>query len=238
MEVSNWIHLQQGKELSRLLYPNPVCFLCTYDGLKANVMVISWLTATNNLGRFMMSLNKCRYTANFLSKPNQEFALCVPTAGMEDLVLAVGSTSAQFGTKFRDYGHPPGQELEETAQIDDVNNTTKVLSKRQKKKQQQKEWAKGIPDLVKVSLGGNSNSTHPLEGSVFCIQGTVAHLQCRTYSVMDEAIDDEHYLILGEVTNAYCREEYWDAAKKLFRPQQGARPYLTFFGSQTFGHVH
>lgn len=135
------------KRFSRLLYPNPVCFLCHREfgadssvesSMKEdrlpqdNVMVVSWLMSTNNHGKFLMSLNKRRCTAQGLvdavsslsdarfgvsaaeaSRGTQEtmypknsarkarFTLCVPVAGMEELVLAVGSTSGRVASKFK-----------------------------------------------------------------------------------------------------------------------------------------
>ena len=70
---SQWVQLKSGKEFSRLLYPSPVCLLSTTSGEKNNsdvkednVMVLSWLTPTNNEGRFMFSINKSRYSALLL----------------------------------------------------------------------------------------------------------------------------------------------------------------------------
>ena len=51
-------------------------------------------------------------------------------------------------------------------------------------------------------------------------------------------IDDDHLLIMAEVTDAYVHPSYWDDMKKLFRPvSKEVPPYLKFFGSQTFGYV-
>ena len=247
-----WIHLTEGKQFSRLLYTNPVCFLCTHplvdndqqgtdirredeeDGHSheeknkrdpSNVMVLSWLTATNNHGNFMMSLNKGRHTAKFMSHANRNFCLCVPTRGMEDLVLAVGGMTGAHGSKF------PSTDR---AMLLDSDNS---CSKRQMKKQRRTH---GIQGLIKVPMGGGA---HPHEegdvddSSLFAIHGTIAHLYCRTESILDHTIDDEHVLILARVFDAYCHIQYWDPIKSLFRPKPGVLPYLSFFGSQTFGYV-
>ena len=116
-----WIHLTERKQFSRLLYANPVCFLCTNgptheveaaaDGgsvirpLQPNVMVVTWLTATNNHGQFLMSINRHRHTATFFESAattshDEHFTLCVPVKGMEELVKNVGGTSGRFGNKF------------------------------------------------------------------------------------------------------------------------------------------
>jgi flavin reductase (DIM6/NTAB) family NADH-FMN oxidoreductase RutF len=236
-----WIHLQEGKEFSRLLYANPVCFLCTHDNDKANVMIISWLTATNNNGRLMMSLNRRRHTAYALSKSksDQDFTLCVPVAGMEDLVLAVGGTSGRSGSKFIET-HPNRLDPRDTPKEFSHLPSELAMSKRQQKKLHKEQWAKGIPGLVKVPFGESENSCSEQKqeiSKIFGIQGTVAHLHCRTYSVLEGAIDGEHYLILAEVIDAYCHVDYWESARKQFRPKPGAKPYLTFLGSQEFGAV-
>eukprot|EP00804_Cyclotella_cryptica_P018653 CCRYP_007160-RA/>CCRYP_007160-RA protein AED:0.46 eAED:0.46 QI:0/-1/0/1/-1/1/1/0/190 len=64
------------------------------------------------------------------------------------------------------------------------------------------------------------------------------------------AIDKDHLLIMAEVLDAAVHPLYWDKKKSLFRPQSKSEscsameteenevpPYLTFFGSQTFGYV-
>ena len=113
--TAEWVELHEKKEFSRLLYTNPVCFLSTsrtfedgnngskddddVGGASRNVMVLSWLTATNNEGRFMFSLNRHRHTASIL-REGCEFVLSVPTKGMEELVLSVGRCSGRWGSKF------------------------------------------------------------------------------------------------------------------------------------------
>ena len=94
---TEWIHLQSGKEFSRLLYTNPVCLLATtnshpfknadgdsdrkvssekndlqtqppHNNRVRNVMVLSWLTASNNNGRFLFSIHKTRYSTQLLAR--------------------------------------------------------------------------------------------------------------------------------------------------------------------------
>jgi len=149
-ERSSWVELTGGKEFSRVLYTNPVCFLYTEKDARKeqsarvddtnqqptygipsarNVQVISWLTATNNEGAFVFSINQRRYTASILqqdtsttsqaqggadintssstnktNEAKQYFTLSVPVHGMEELVRNVGSSSGLYGSKFaQDY---------------------------------------------------------------------------------------------------------------------------------------
>jgi hypothetical protein len=286
-----WIHLTEGKQFSRLLYTNPVCFLCTtfspdvsvknrectppplvtpaqsvslsspsatssnYNNHEEasspsnnkNVMVVSWLTCTNNSGGFMMSLNRNRHSAINLALDDNihhhhpvEFTLCVPVQGMEDLVRNVGSVSGKWGSKFpADYDDNDATKTTTTAILSEGEPTVKRSKRQQKKKPR---FVQGIPGLTAVALGRSDVSDVVAEENndkLFAIQGTVAHLHCRTVvNNMEPAtlIDSEHYLVLGQVVDAYVHSSYWDSTKNIFRPQE-ARPYLTFFGSQTFGYV-
>jgi flavin reductase (DIM6/NTAB) family NADH-FMN oxidoreductase RutF len=225
-----WIELKDAKQFSRLLYTNPVCFFSTANAEQRNVMVLSWLTATNNEGRFMFSLNRRRHTASILSE-GCNFVLSIPVKGMEDLVKAVGGTSGRRGSKFAE-DHPPSENQEE-ATVQEV--TSPPLSQRQKKKLRLPRPI-SVAGLNAVTLG---HQPIPMDRSEpFAVDGTVAHLQCKAYSIMqDPVIDDDHYLVLAEVTHAFVKRSYWDNGKKLFRASATVPPHLTFFGSQTFGYV-
>ena len=147
-------------------------------------MTLSWLTATNNHGRFLFSINRNRYSASVLKAPgNQQFVLCVPVKGMEALIRNVGSISGSTVTsKFpQDYSN---ESIEmETKEKDTNNDPDRELSKELKKsRKRHKSWEKpqfpnGIPGLVRVALG--SDDSLPLDSLYnegFAIQGTVAHL--------------------------------------------------------------
>ena len=236
-ETSNWIELHEVKEFSRLLYTNPVCFLATCttsnvtveNNLEYNVMILSWLTATNNEGSFMFSLNKHRHTASILK---DEFTLSVPVEGMEDLVLNTGGVSGKWGiSKFQNDNH-----------LDDTSGTASdaiiiaATASSQNKKRKGPRFPAGIPHLERVSLG---QDTEEPNGWPFAVKGTVAHLLCRVKHVAERVdwIDDNHYVVFAKITRAYVRSSYWNASKKLFQPAPGSRPSLTFFGAQTFGYV-
>lgn len=294
-EECQWIHLNTGKAFSRLLYTNPVCFVCTrcaqttFDSMstscaKDNVMVLSWLTATNNEGRFIFSIHKSRYSASLLAPPTVdntdrirsekdtdnncnhtnnfqvgiEFTLSVPIKGLEQVVLDVGLISGRYGSKYPADKHNNNDN--DVKNEEDTNIET--LSNRQRKRQRvQQLTTNGVPGLVAVPFG---NVNEASQSSLFAIKGTVAHLKCKTYAVMGSSIgeeddersrhgnekrqsddkihspiiDDDHLLIMAEVTDAHVHSSYWDDKKQLFRPQSSeVLPYLKFFGSQTFGYV-
>jgi flavin reductase (DIM6/NTAB) family NADH-FMN oxidoreductase RutF len=319
---SDWIELTEGKQFSRLLYTNPVCFLCTTSSVgecgsvdngddqspsttttlpaistatedptknkrsaaSQNVMVLSWLTATNNNGRFMFSLNRRRHSSTLLksslssssSSSSSEFTLSVPVQGMEELVRSVGSVSGRFGSKFpADYKDVLVGGSASASASSTPCTPGPPKSKRQRKKETR--FPTGIPELERVSMGDpdhhqsasgmdssnhGNDSSHANSHSCFAIQGTVAQLVCRVYRVMsssplpsssdatnealpsteadnsDTIIDDDHDLFLAEVIRARVRPDYFDVTHNLFRPTtEDTPPYLTFFGSQTFGYV-
>jgi hypothetical protein len=176
--------------------------------------------------------------------------LCVPIAGMESLVLAVGRTSQRFASKF------PRVEKDSPSKTKNNNNNTAPnavtatdggrhaggvvphMSKRQRKRLEHIGCVEnGIPGLIRVPFG---NGGGVMNTRLFCIEGTVAHMHCRTYRIVDENVDtpqDTHCIIYAQVMNAVCRSSYWNSHKKVFCSTHGEKPILTFLGSQTFGYV-
>ena len=228
---SQWIELTEAKDFSRLLYTNPVCFLgtrapidtATNNDLEHNVMILSWLTATNNEGSFMFSLNKHRHTASVLQ---DEFTLSIPVQGMEDVVLSVGGVSGKWGiSKFQ-------KDHKDAA----VETAPEAAATSRKKKRKGPRFPTGIPNLQRVPLGQDTEGS---TGWPFAVKGTVAHLLCRAIHIADgtDWIDANHYVVFAKITRAYVQSSYWNPSKKIFQPTPGYPPYLTFFGSQTFGSV-
>ena len=209
----------------------------------------------------MFSLNRRRHSSillkSSLSSSSSEFTLSVPVQGMEELVRSVGGVSGQFGSKFpADY---------KDVLVGSTASPSPPMSKRQRKKEPR--FRTGIPGLVRDSMEDldhhpasgsihHGKDSHANNSHCFAIQGTVAQMVCRVYRVMssspdpneplssvqtdgtDSIIDDEHDLFLAEVVRARVRPAYFDVTKNLFRPATAdTPPYLTFFGSQTFGYV-
>jgi len=223
-------------------------------------MVLSWLTATNNGGRFMFSIHKSRYSASLLAPPTVddkdrirsharkdttissqkescnytnnfqvgiEFTLSVPIKGMEQMVLDVGSISGRHGSKFPKDKH--NDTKNDVTMVEEDTADIEKLSNRQRKRQKMQSLAvDGVHGLVAVPFG-NVNETSS-QTSPFAIKGTIAHLKCKTYAVMGSPIreednessrhcnekrscddknihspiiDDDHLLIMAEVTDAH-----------------------------------
>lgn len=217
MSEKQWIHLSGGKSFSRLLYPNPVCLLGTLvstgDKASKNVMVLSWLTATNNDGRFVFSISKRRFTSRLLEQ-QKTFTLSVPKKGMEDMVLNVGAVSGRSVDKFG------------TADEDLTSEGLSALSNRKKRKILVEN---GVPGLESEPIGADDE--------LFAIQSTVAQMICEITEQLHQ--DHEHIVYQAQILSARVDPDYWDAEKLLFRPRTiTTAPFLTFFGSQTFGFVY
>ena len=75
------------------------------------------------------------------------------------------------------------------------------------------------------------------ESPVFALYGCVAHLVIQVHADLTASSgQDAHYILSCSILHAYVRASYWDG--KIFCPRhKGTVPYLTFFGSQTFGVV-
>jgi len=251
----DWIKLVDEKSFSRLLYTNPVCFLTTVNRESKphwNAMVISWLSATNNSGKFMMSVNKRRHTASILTSKDSDvdFVLCVPVAGMEDLVLNVGKASGKWvKSKFASECEGTVCEKDESkGGLEDTPSAEPIAPVKTSRQQKKRKFENGVDGLVAVRIGGVEKAPQN-EHDPIAILGTVAHLVCKTYRIVDgkdgNAIDDEHHLILAEVKEAYVHRDYWNEGKNQFQPmtkkigsgESQPAPYLTFLGSQRFGYV-
>ncbi|CAJ1416540.1 unnamed protein product [Effrenium voratum] len=75
-----------------------------------------------------------------------------------------------------------------------------------------------------------------LGAPVFALAGCVAHLVVRVQADLTAASgQDAHHVLSCATLRAVVRRSHWDG--KIFSPRHGASPYLTFFGSQTFGYV-
>jgi flavin reductase (DIM6/NTAB) family NADH-FMN oxidoreductase RutF len=206
-------------------------------------MVLSWLSATNNAGSMVFSINKSRYTASMLMKQHSSyrparFTLCVPTKGMELCLLRTGSVSGRSGSKFRQ-DHETEELQIPQEDLREMSHHQHNMSKRQKRKLEKEQLSYGVPGLVACRIGTDEcyEDNHTTDETMLAIHGTIAHLECSVTKVMDGVVDDQHLLVTAQVTKAFVQSNYWDESKNLFRPAEGFPPYMTFFGSQTLGYV-
>ncbi|EKX41623.1 hypothetical protein GUITHDRAFT_61824, partial [Guillardia theta CCMP2712] len=109
----NFLLVTDAHMLSRLLYPNPVCILSvccqrTSSEQQAsqqdrNVMVLSWLTATDNYGSFICSVKRSRHSLS-LMLTSRKFVLGVPVHGMEEVLRQMGGESGRDSDKIAKLG--------------------------------------------------------------------------------------------------------------------------------------
>ncbi|KAG7379015.1 hypothetical protein PHYPSEUDO_009147 [Phytophthora pseudosyringae] len=216
----DWVAVDKGM-LSRLLYPNPVCLLSVRggDGSARSLMAITWLTAINNQGGFICSMNATRHTAKLMNQSGAVFVLNVPVRGMEELVLAIGGSTGAEVDKFEQLNvavcAPGGGTLEDVS-----NDGDEAESQTKKQKLSKKELARQeIANAAAQSIA---------------LRDCVAHLLCRVETVTE---DDGHLLLRCTQLAGWTLQAYWDGRN--FIPQDGtnAEPYLTFLGSKVFGYV-
>jgi flavin reductase (DIM6/NTAB) family NADH-FMN oxidoreductase RutF len=67
-------------------------------------MIITWLSCADNSGGLILSVNRKRYSCQALTnQPHSKFTLSIPTSGMEDLILNIGSCSGRDVDKFKQF---------------------------------------------------------------------------------------------------------------------------------------
>ena len=145
--------------------------------------------------------------------------LNVPVQGMEETVLAIGGCSGRDVDKFAELEInvcKPGWDTWCGFIKESSPDCSLVPRKRCKKR-----------ELERRALDARLRSMVALE----CC---VAHVPAYVNKI-DEV--NGHYLFQCKILCAFVRPEYWGG--KLFCPQRPeVPPFLTFFGSKTFGYVH
>ena len=204
------ILLTDRQMLSRLLYPNPVCILSVCEPIR-NMMILSWITATDNAGNIFMSINQKRYTAELLSVSSY-FVLNVPVSGMEECIVNIGKCSGRDVDKFVTCGVNhcyPGW----TPIGADATRIKKPLAKK----------LRGLGDEYPHLIAVNE---------------CVAHIVCRVKRIDTEVVSDKnsHLFVFAEIVYAYVMNDYWDgtsfSGNYLLTP-----PILSFLGSGKFAHI-
>ncbi|KAL4117880.1 hypothetical protein PRIC2_010209 [Phytophthora ramorum] len=217
----DWTAVDKGM-LSRLLYPNPVCLLSVREanGHSRSLMTITWLTAINNQGGFICSMNATRHTAKLVGHSGAIFVLNVPVRGMEELVLAIGSSSSANVDKFAQFNvavcAPGGGDLQPVAESARGSSESETKKRKLSKK-----------ELARQEVATAANRS-------VALRDCVAHLLCRVERVTE---DDGHLLLRCSQLAGWTRRGYWDGRNFLPQPGTGAEPYLTFLGSKVFGYV-
>ena len=198
---------------SRLLYPNPVCLLTTWgevDGSwRKNVMTISWLTCLNNDADVLLSINARRHSAAAVLS-GRAFGLSVPTSDLAAMVLKIGACSGSKHDKLATVEGLAAVEADAEA----------------------KAGKGGFAALMSDSSDDDDGVAAPPDTPWF-VEGCVARLACVVKRRLTEG--EDHHVVVAKITDATVREDYWDG--KTFRAPHGRAPFLSFLGSQSFGHT-
>lgn len=203
--------LTEPKLRSRVLYPNPVCLLTTWGEVdktwRKNAMTVSWLTCLNNDGDVLLSINARRHSVAAILS-GRAFGLSVPTSDHAALVLKVGACS--------------GYKVDKLASIQDLAAVETTEAKAGKG---------GFAALMSDSDDEGVLSKPP--DAPWFVEGCVARLSCVVSRRLTEG--EDHHVVVAKIREAQVREDYWDG--KTFCAPHGKAAFLTFLGSQTFGHV-
>ena len=99
----------RSMELTRaftLIEPGPVVLVTTRDGLRNNVMTISWTMVLNFTPRFAITTGAWNHSYEALRK-TRECVIGIPTVDLLDTVVGVGTCSGADTDKFQRFGLTP-----------------------------------------------------------------------------------------------------------------------------------
>lgn len=220
--------------LSRLIYTNPVCALITKNACTSgtgsgtgsgcdtvepghNAMVVSWLTAADNDGSFIMSINVRRHTLINL-RSSSLFTLSPAVEGQEGVLLALGGSS---GSDTNVYTH--------TGKLETIGVSTTQCAPTEPPPHLTKKRPRAVDALAAVAAAPP------------CLAASPARLVCRLRSEL--TCNDGgggvtgHALLLCDIITAFVSTLYWDS--KRFAPLHVGLPRLLCFqGSRTFSAIH
>jgi flavin reductase (DIM6/NTAB) family NADH-FMN oxidoreductase RutF len=86
-----------------LIEPGPVVLVTTHDGVKSNVMTISWTMVMDFAPRFAMTTGPWNHSYAALRKSGQ-CVIAIPTVDLLDKVVGIGTCSGADTDKFRRFG--------------------------------------------------------------------------------------------------------------------------------------
>lgn len=86
-----------------LIEPGPVVLVTTHDGLKSNIMTISWTMVVDFVPKFAITTGAWNYSYAALKK-SRECVIAIPTVDLIDKVVGVGTCSGSDTDKFDKFG--------------------------------------------------------------------------------------------------------------------------------------
>jgi flavin reductase (DIM6/NTAB) family NADH-FMN oxidoreductase RutF len=89
-----------------LIESGPVVLVTTYDGIKNNVMTISWTMVVDFTPQFAITTGPWNYSFEALRK-TKECVIAIPTVDMIDKVIGIGTCSGADTDKFEKFKLTP-----------------------------------------------------------------------------------------------------------------------------------
>lgn len=89
-----------------LIEPGPVVFVTTFDGLKNNIMTISWTIVMDFTPRFAMTTGPWNYSYQAIEN-SKECVIAIATLDLIDQVVGAGTCSGADTNKFEILGLTP-----------------------------------------------------------------------------------------------------------------------------------
>ncbi|MDO9180888.1 MAG: flavin reductase family protein [Bacteriovorax sp.] len=89
-----------------LIEPGPVVLITTNDGVKNNIMTISWTMVVDFTPKFAITTGEWNYSYKALKK-FKECVIAIPTADQINQIVSIGTTSGKDINKFEKFGLTP-----------------------------------------------------------------------------------------------------------------------------------
>jgi flavin reductase (DIM6/NTAB) family NADH-FMN oxidoreductase RutF len=98
--------MKLGKAFT-LMEAGPVVLVTTHDGMKSNIMTISWTMVVDFTPQFALTTGAWNHSFAALKK-TRECVIAIPTVDMLDQVVGIGTCSGGDTDKFARFGLTPG----------------------------------------------------------------------------------------------------------------------------------
>jgi flavin reductase (DIM6/NTAB) family NADH-FMN oxidoreductase RutF len=89
-----------------LIESGPVVFVTTFDGVKNNIMTISWIMVMDFTPKFAITTGPWNYSYHAIEN-SKECVIAIPTVDLIDQVVGVGTCSGTDTDKFEKFGLTP-----------------------------------------------------------------------------------------------------------------------------------
>lgn len=102
------MHMMPLEQAFTLLEPGPVALVTTNNGVKNNIMTISWTMVVDFTPQFALTTGPWNHSYAALQQ-SRECVLAIPTVDLLDQVVGIGTCSGADTDKFAKFGLTPVQ---------------------------------------------------------------------------------------------------------------------------------